>query len=200
MILYFIKKKNYSTIILSAIIFIVLSFVAYNSNDRIKAIVDKGVYADNSLATRYFRIQASVYGYAEDPGKFLIGYGMGNSILPLRNGYYLALEKYKNNYVHEIITLGKKDYYDASVSYCLYIRLISEYGIIMFIAIIYALVNKIKDSKFKYKYEILFVLLYLYLQFDSYAFYSIWLLIFIISNDKYISSNQSRGELYGKFV
>mgnify|MGYP004530602215 FL=1 len=200
MILYFIKKKNYSTIILSAIIFIVLSFVAYNSNDRIKAIVDKGVYADNSLATRYFRIQASVYGYAEEPGKLLIGYGMGNSILPLRNGYYLALEKYKNSYMHEIIELGKKDYYDASVSYCLYIRIISEYGILMFIAIIYALVNKIKDSKFKYKYEILFVLLYLYLQFDSYAFYSIWLLIFIISNDKYISSNQSRGELYGKFV
>ena len=113
-----------------------------NYNYRVGQIVEKGIYADGSLASRYFRIQSSVYGYIKNPVQTLFGYGMGNSIIPLRAGYSLAKEKYVSSYVKEVNDLGNPDYFDDSVSY-----------------------------------EYFFVTLYLYLQFESYAFYALWLYV-----------------------
>lgn len=189
-LIYLIKNKKYNIILGISVFFIAALCYTYNTNYRIKNIIDNGVYADASLATRYFRIQSSVYGYTKDPISFITGYGMGNSILPLRKGYSKALSEYKSSYVAEIDALGDSSFYDSSVSFCLYIRLISEYGIIVFISIIYLVIKKFKTVDFKYKWEMLIILLYLYLQFDSYAFYSWWIFLFVIYN--LVSKNNTK--------
>ena len=177
LISYMIRKKWIKQLLILPIIAIVAILIMYNSNYRVKQIIDKGIYADGSLASRYFRIQSSVYGYVENPFQTLIGFGMGNSILPLRDGYEKAKEQYKSTYVKEVNDLGNPNYYDDSVSYCLYIRFISEFGLLMFICVLIWIIDITKQSKMNYKYEYLLITAYLYLQFESYAFYALWIFI-----------------------
>ena len=58
-----------------------------------------------------------------------------------------------------------------------------DFGLIITCAIIYYIYKLVKKSKFTYKYYILLICAYLYLQFDSYAFYTIWLMIFLLDNN-----------------
>lgn len=177
---YLYKNKKYFLMFFIPIFGIILFAGAYNYNYRIRQIYDKGIYADGSLASRYFRINASIKGYKNNPFHFLIGYGMGNSLKPLRSGYTEAVAEYKSNYLTEVIELGDLKYNDDSVSYCLYIRLISEYGFILFVVLILYLYRITKESNFKYKWPYLLIILYLYLQFESLAFYALWLYINVI--------------------
>lgn len=177
---YLARNKKYKYIIGIPIIMVILVTFLYNYNYRIKEICDKGIYADGSLATRYFRIQASVIGYTRKPIHALFGYGIGNSIVPLREGYEEALKTYKSSYIDEVKGLGDLSYTDDSVSYCFYIRFISEYGIILIIAFVYEIIRLTQESVFKYKYSYLLIIAYLYLQFESYAFYALWLFVLIM--------------------
>ena len=177
---YLIRNKKYKYIIIMPIVAIISTVLLYNSNYRIRQIVDKGIYADGSLASRYFRIQSSVYGYMKSPANLLFGYGLGNSFIPLRDGYDEAIVSYKSDYKDEVQKLGNPNLVEDSVTYCLYIRFISEFGLILFLIALGYILKITKDSKFKYKYSYLLITLYLYLQFESYAFYSIWIFILIM--------------------
>ena len=77
------SKIIFSIIVLIPIILISINW-AYNNNYRVKAIIDDGIYADGSLASRYFRINASIKGYKKSLYHTLFGYGIGNAILPIR--------------------------------------------------------------------------------------------------------------------
>lgn len=180
LVYYLISRKKYKLLLLIPVVFIASILFLYNSNYRVKQIIDNGIYADGSLATRYFRIQSTVYGYVEDPVQTIFGYGLGNSIVPLRAGYDKAIKTYKSTYLDEVIGLGDQNFSDDSVSYCLYTRFISEFGIIMFIIAIVYVLKITKNSEFKYKYPYLLITLYLYIQFESYAFYSLWLFILVM--------------------
>lgn len=177
---YLIKRKNYILILFIPLLTICLIYCAYNYNLRVKHIIDHGIYADGSLASRYFRINASIHGYKEQPLHFLLGYGIGNSIIPLRDGYFTALNDYNLSYLKEIRQLGNINYTSDSVSYCLYIRVISEYGFILCILAIAYLISLVKKSNFPYKWAYFLTILYLYIQFDSLAFYALWLFIVTI--------------------
>lgn len=144
-----------------------------DSNTRFKNIIEQGIYADSSLASRYFRVNASIKGYINKPDKVLWGAGIGNSYIFLQSGYDEAFSEYKNNYVKEVLSI--KDNKQAEL-FSMPIRLISEFGfiitlILFFILIIYSMKNKSNLFLF-------IVTLYLYIQFDSYAFYSIWIYIY----------------------
>ena len=180
LIYYLISKKKYKFLFSIPVVIILSLLFLYNNNYRVKQIIDNGIYADGSLATRYFRIQSSTYGYLEEPIQTVFGYGMGNSLIPLRNGYDKAIKTYKSDYLDEVVGLADKNFNDDSVSYCLYIRFISEFGLIMFIIAIMYLLKITKNSNLKYKYPYLLITLYLYLQFESYAFYSIWIFILVM--------------------
>lgn len=201
------KKSNYIFII--PLVAIIAITILYNNNSRIRQIVNDGIYADGSLASRYFRIQSSAYGYTHKPIHFLFGYGLGNSMLPLRDGYEEAIQTYRSSYVKEVIELGDPNYIDDSVSYCLYIRFISELGFIMLIIACAYIFKITKNSKFRCKYSYLLITLYLYLQFESYAFYSIWLFILImlytnkelnLSNKNIEEEKQEKSKKMGKRI
>ena len=118
------------------------------------------------------------------------GYGLGNSLIPLRSGYDDAMSEYKSTYLKEMLELSAPDFNNDSVSYCLYIRFISEFGIILLFALFIYIKKLVKNSQFKYKWELLFITLYLYVQFESYAFYSLWLLIAILKFTSKIENNK----------
>lgn len=180
LVFYIIKKKKYILLFIIPIILSILTGTAYITNVRIKEMIDKGVYADGSLASRFFRIEASIYGYIKGAPKVLIGYGIGNAIIPLKDGYEDAEKKYKSEYRDEVEELGNLNYNDDSVSYCLYIRMISEFGIIVTILTFYYLITITLASRFEFKWPYLITIIYIYLQFESYAFYAIWLFILIM--------------------
>lgn len=195
---YIISKKKYALLIVLTIVLGIFGKIGYDNNDRIRKIVDKGIYADGSLASRYFRIQSSVYGYINDFPQVLLGYGIGNSLKPLRSGYNQAVEKYESTYMREVRELGDPEFNDDSVTYCLYIRFISEFGLIFFIGVLWYLIKITRESDFKYKWPYLLSVMYIYLQFESYAFYSIWIYILCMCYTKKLQDTTEKGELNEK--
>lgn len=134
---------------------------------RINEILNGGIYFDASLASRWFRMNAIIHGY--DFSGFVFGYGSSNTWIPFQNGYIFAFNEYSNPFVDEIV--GLKNSTDSSF-FCLPLRVISEIGFIGFLFLIISLF----DSKHSLYFLIIF---WLYLQFDSYAFYALWIYIFV---------------------
>ena len=160
------------------------AFYVYDSNVRVQNIVKEGVYADGSLATRYFRMQSSLIGYRNTTPNFLLGYGLGNSMYPIRSGYEEAYEQYDNDYTKEIDELGGINESDDAASYSLYTRMVSEFGLIMTIIAFLYLVIITDRSRFPQKWLYFSIILYLYVQFESLGFYAIWLFIIIMTYTK----------------
>ena len=179
-IAFLVRKRKFWLAIMSVAVAGGALFVMYSTNGRFRMIVDQGVYADGSYASRFFRVESSIYGYMNDIPQTLIGYGMGNSLVPIRAGYIQARSHYKSKYLREVYQLADPEYNDESASYCFFTRVISDFGLIAFILFMWLLIKMTKGSSFEYKWEYLFVILYLYLQFESYAFYALWLFITIM--------------------
>lgn len=190
-----IRKKQLRYIILAVGLAFGFTLV-YNTNPRLQSIVDNGVYADGSLAARYYRINASVQGYIADFPQVLFGYGIGNSIIPIQSGSSEAQSTYQSRYLREVRELEDVNYNDESASYCMYTRIISEFGIITFLIILLFLINITKKSNLPYKWEYFATIVYLYIQFESYAFYAIWLYlaIMLFSSNQINAKNQTDRE------
>ena len=150
----------------------------YDNNARFRNIINNGSNGDASAASRWFRIDASMNGYKNNLPHFIFGYGMGNSTLAIRDGYYDALLNYTNSFTSEVRRLEYS--YDDNASYSMYIRLISEYGIIWTLLLLLFIGKLFINSKFKHRLLLLLVTAYLYVQFDSLGFYSLWLCILIL--------------------
>ena len=174
--LLFINKKAKFIPLILLILGLGFSF-AYNQNYRFKKIVDNGVYSDGSFASRYFRVQASVIGYAKTPAEALVGYGLGNSIKPIHVGYDEAYAAYDSDYKREVEAFDNIHYHDDAASYCLYTRFISEFGLIMTIVAIVFLISLTRGSILPQKWLYFAIILYLYIQFESLGFYALWFFI-----------------------
>lgn len=133
------------------------------------------IYSDPSLAARYFRINSSINGYENEPIRALFGAGLGNSYYFLQYGFYDALEEYSNPYTSEVAVLSNSK---ENQLFCMPIRLISELGLLWFIAIMFLIFLKVIRNK-ENVFDLL-IILYLYVQFDSFAFYTFPLYMFII--------------------
>lgn len=186
-IIYFIKNRKNKKVIISTIMLLIIILtnftILYKTNYRIKSIINNGIYADGSLASRYFRINASVKGVANDC-RLLTGYGLGNELLAIKSGYEQAMNEYKSSYTNEMEQLANPSYTDDSVSYCLYTRITSEFGIIFLIATITYIYQLSRKSSDLYLKNYIWILFYIYSQFESYAFYTIWLYIVLINIEK----------------
>ena len=100
--------------------------------------------------------------------------------------------------MREVRELGNPEFNDDSVTYCLYIRFISEFGLIFFIGVLWYLIKITRESDFKYKWPYLLSVMYIYLQFESYAFYSIWIYILCMCYTKKLQDTTEKGELNEK--
>ena len=177
---YLLIKHKKALFIPLIILILSLGFsYVYNHNTRVQKIVNDGIYADGSLASRYFRIQASVIGYTKSPERVLPGYGMGNSIVPIHLGYDEAYASYDSDYRREVDDLDKRSttFHDDSVAYSLYIRFISEFGLIMSIIAIVYLVKLTKSSILPQRWLYFTIIMYIYIQFESLGFYALWFFI-----------------------
>jgi len=172
-----------------------------SGNTRVTKMLNGNSYndminSDPSLAARYFRINSSIHGYENEPFRALFGAGTGNSFYFLRYGYNDALAEYTNAYVDEVAGL-----YDQKVNqlFCMPIRLVSEIGVVWFIILMLLIFSKVIKNK-ENVFDLL-IIIYLYVQFDSYAFYTFPLYLFIIdykANKRRIAKNIEQMKKVGK--
>lgn len=141
-----------------------------SSVQRIIDIANKGLYADASLGSRIFRIEAQMEGYKKEPIKALFGAGIGNSYQFVQSGYSSVRHKWIDPYTWEVDGL---EFSTETSFFCMYTRLISEFGFISFIIIMILLIAF--HTKYRGSLLALLVIFNLYYQFDSYMFYSIWI-------------------------
>lgn len=152
-----------------------------DKSSRLQRIIEGGLNfktfnLDASLASRWFRINAAIRGFVKRPFNIFMGYGMGNMNIPLNDGYDEALKDYGNAYILEIETLKNATKVDSL--FCMPIKLISDFGLIATIfMVIYFLYKAIKKHVDIF---VVFMTMWLYIQFDSYAFYSMWLLLYLV--------------------
>lgn len=145
---------------------------------RIGSIINAGIYGDASLASRWFRGNAAIKGLELNPLGLLFGFGIGNIYIPFGDGYSLALSQYRNSYLSEVLGLAGTT--NITSLYILPLKMIIEFGLVVFLIASKLLISKKKSIDG----FVLVMTIWLYIQFDSYAFYSIWLITFIIVNQR----------------
>jgi hypothetical protein len=168
------QKSVYSKLVISTFVSSMCIFIL-STSQRINSIINSGIYTDISGATRWLFIYASMIGYVNRPLKALFGCGIGNVVIFSHIGFDRAFTANGNYYTPEVFSLISADF--VTSLYCMPIKIISEWGLILFLFIIIHIIRIFIKSKI----DIFVVIMtfYLYTQFDSYAFYSIYLLIFI---------------------
>lgn len=122
--------------------------------------------SDASLASRYFRSDAVVSSIISQNILLFTGVGFGNVGLLVDLGYDEALTRFTSSYMKELFDI----YYfgNGSNVYNMYVRLLGEFGIVITSLILLLLYDR--------RYVFLYVIAcWCYLQFDSYAFYTIWI-------------------------
>jgi len=166
-----IKKKALSLALIMGFSVVFCNMII--TNERVSSLLSQGVYSDPSTASRFFRINASIKGYKEEPIRALFGAGIGNAYKFLQYGYSDALIEYKSSYKTEVINL---QYSKENQLFSMPIKLISEVGIVGFTILIIVLF--VFTKRHKGNMLALITIMWLYVQFDSLAFYSIWIYLF----------------------
>jgi hypothetical protein len=171
LILFYRKNKlalAFSLLILPLVFIVGPTMLNEFLGTRINSIITNGIYSDPSLAARVFRINAILQGMIKDFRGTLFGYGFANTYIPFNQGYDIAILSVTTSYMVEINAIRGVV---TDTFFCLPLRFLAEFGIfgtIMLFSFFF--------SKKNLWFFILFI--YLYLQFDSYAFYTMWILLF----------------------
>lgn len=127
---------------------------------------DDMIGSDASLASRFFRSDAVVSAVFDNVVLIFTGVGYGNIGLLVDLGYEDALTRFTSSYMKELFDIY--NYGNGSNIYNMYVRMLGEFGIVVPVIIILSLYDK--------RHSFLFLIAcWCYLQFDSYAFYAIWI-------------------------
>lgn len=173
----FVKKPVFFLLCLIACVLIIFLGSEEFVNQRLKDILVDGIYADDSLAARFFRLNAIVNGYLDTPLRALFGYGIGQEVIPLKIGFDQALSVYLSDYMYEINYLQDVDSKVLpNVGGCFWIRIISEFGLIILFLILtklFFIYIRLKSKLLKSTFLIVCIIL---VQFGSYAFYGMWII------------------------
>ena len=133
LVVFFIDWTKIHNIVLGVIFLLIMaitSYYAYIYSGRIQAILGRGVIGDGSSASRFFRLHANFIGYREHILNTLLGYGIGNSILPIEQGYEETIKSYDTSQLNsaafgEIHGLRHADMLGLhSLSWCFYVKFI----------------------------------------------------------------------------
>lgn len=172
LILFYRKNKlalAFSLLLLPLFFIVGPNILSKFLGDRINSIIANGIYSDPSLAARFFRINAILQGMITDFRGTLFGYGFANTYIPFNQGYDIAILSVTTSYMVEIKAI-KGIVIDTF--FCLPLRFLAEFGIFGTVILF-----SFFFSKKNLWFFILFI--YIYLQFDSYAFYTMWILLFV---------------------
>lgn len=111
---------------------IIIEYYGYSYSTRIQNILEYGINSDFSSASRFFRIRANFIGYKEHFLNALLGYSIGNEMLPIVQGYEEAIKYYDKLYHREIDGLKHYDKgSEHSLAWCLYVKFMNEFGLII---------------------------------------------------------------------
>jgi hypothetical protein len=155
-------------------------------NPRLNDLATRGVLAgDPSMSARIFHMLAPMWSWKHDLSHFLFGWGAGNISEAVRDGYTGArqwFDAHGGAANSEINGLANPPTNTFTMS--AYSSFITEFGIIMFaLLVVMMLVHVAKHHAWNRTTVCWLVLAaYLYIQFESYAFYALWLLIFAVSS------------------
>ncbi len=170
--------RNFFLVFASFCIILIL----VNISPRFAQILSSGLdfNSDASLASRWFRIQAACHGFITDPIGALFGYGPGNLVIPLHEGFDYAYANYTNSYMYEVNQLKAAVSVDSLFSGPA--KLVSDYGLIVTTIFIGYFVSRLRKSRLDP--FVVVMTLWLYVQFDSYAFFAFWLLLYIVQTEE----------------
>ncbi len=156
------------------LIVITLGSIAYVRSERVQNVLSQGLYADPSTGSRVLRINASWIGHEKDPVGFVTGHGIGNIWMPFRLGYPEAaaeyVEKSPHDYTRELDQLKNRN---PSALLSMPLRLLAELGLVGTLLVIGLLFSRRNLLLYA-------LLLYVYLPFDSYAFYTLWVYLYFV--------------------
>lgn len=142
---------------------------------RLYAVAQRGSRGDESAGSRWFIVNVSLIGYANKGVETLFGWGMGNLIIPYKEGVSGAYKAAGNRFPGDAGGYAQANELDYAI--CLPVKLISEWGL-MFTLIAFICVV-LKCMKRRIDIYVVILICYVYIQFDSYPFYSLWLFLYI---------------------
>ena len=154
-------------------------------NARVQSLLQHGLMqGDFSTLARIFRSLAPMLAGLHDPVHLIFGFGMGNIKDAMLQGYDAARAVITvqggnpdgNGEIRLIADTDNSTYYFTMNAY---VSFITEFGIVMLIAFLILLLAHVTLNHAWSKTTIcwLILLCYLYIQFEGYAFYALWLYI-----------------------
>lgn len=175
------RRKFYFILLMCAIGLGLIAFMPNRLAERLDNIGSAQQILDPSAAIRKFRVNAAVEGTFSSLPSALIGYGFGNSAKAMEIGFDEAYAQLPMSF-DEIDQLKVQP--DGLV-YSMHGKLLAEHGVVFYLAILLILLSR--------KHIFFWMLmLIVYLQFDSYAFYAVWLYfyarIFALGKDVSVGS------------
>lgn len=148
---------------------------------RLNALITNGLLAgDGSMSARIFHMLAPMWSWKHDVVHFMFGWGAGNVSEAVRNGYAGARRWYDahNGMVTaEIEGLANPPADTFTMS--AYASFITEFGLLCFLALVVLIITYITRQHAWTHQTLCWLLLviYLYVQFEAYAFYALPLLV-----------------------
>ena len=171
---------------------------ALSFNPRLNKLATDGLLrGDDSMSARIFHMLAPAWAWRHDTWHALFGWGAGNISVAVRNGYQGAREWYEVrgglvNPEIEGLSNPPADTFTMSA----YVSFITEFGMLAFFAFVLLVIFGITRSEAWSRRTVCWLLLvaYLYVQFEAYAFYAVWLLIWVsVAKPVSAISNRSHG-------
>lgn len=137
------------------------------------------VNSDPSLASRFFRTDAVYQALIDNPIFMFTGVGFGNIGYLVDLGFYDASMNYMSNYTVEIDNIYLRG--SGSNIFNMYARVVGEFGVLVALAVPLLLYSRRVAFLF-------FIVGWCYVQFDSYAFYGVWIYLAVAG---YFKKNMS---------
>lgn len=172
-------------------------------NPRVESLLTNSpVNGDFSALARLFRALAPAEAWKTDWAHFLFGFGIGNLKDAIARGYGAAVQaltamggKPQSNEEIRLLSNPPGDHYIFTMS--AYVDAISEFGILMCLVGAVLLFMHITRNGAWNKMTVCWVVLlaYLYIQFEGYAFYALWLFIWVVGTRVYGQKRDSGKQL-----
>ena len=150
-------------------------------NPRLHAIARRGLLAgDASMSSRIFHMLAPMSAWMHDPWHLTLGYGAGNIAVAVRRGYEGALRAYLSfGGVMNAEIRGLAHPPDNTFTMSAYASFITEFGLVGFALLTAAVLAHFTVMHAWNRTTLCWLILvaYLYVQFEAYAFYALWLFV-----------------------
>ncbi|MBW3081191.1 hypothetical protein [Bifidobacterium saguinibicoloris] len=168
-----------------------ITTACFTLNSRLDSILDNGMEGDGSFFARIWQPLGPLCGLIRHPWTMLTGYGAGNIAQAAHQGATLA--------VHTLTTLhtnpaNAAHWYatttpDTVWTMCLYANFLIEFGLIGFALLFAASVRFLRRHQCAWNKTAvcwLILLVYLYIQFEGYAFAAFPLFIWVLSRSLHV--------------